>query len=216
MQFLARLVILISILYSVSNAQLISDYGLKIGIVSSNFKMDFYKNNKNFNSAFDKSRLGPTMGLFVRYFEKSNFDVETELSYVQKGGTDKFEIITTNDPEGTGEYLIFDIQFDYLQLKTSLRPNYLLNNFEIYGLFGASLDYLLAVKNGILPKNDYSDFIWGYVLGFGLTFNNLLDNKISLEVVYNSDFNEIYKSESVKYTNNLYLIRAVFSIRNDN
>ena len=216
MKFLARLLILISILYSVSNAQLISYYGIKIGMVSSKLKMDYQGNSTNFNSVFDKNRLGPTMGLFIRYFEMSNFDLETELCYVQKGGTDKFDITTINNPKGTGEYILLDIQFDFIQLRTALRPNYSINNIEIYGLAGLSIDYLLSVKNGILPRDKYSDFVWAYTLGFGLAYSKIFNHNISLEFAYDSDINEIYKNENDQYTNSLFLLKAGISLNKDN
>ncbi len=213
MKFLTQILILLSVLYSISNAQLLSDYGIKIGIVSSKLKIDSREMDTNLHSVFDKSRLGPTMGLFVRYFDVNNFDLETELSYVQKGGIDKFDITTTTNLQGTGEYILHDIHYDYIQLRTSLRPKYSIDNIEIYGLVGLSLDYLLSVKNGILPRNKYSDFIWGYTLGFGLSFDNVLNHKISLEFMYDSDINAIYKSQHVQYTNHLLLLRTGFSLR---
>ena len=216
MKFLTKFLVLLSVFHTVANAQIVSDYGIKIGIVSSKFIMDYSENSTNSTSVYKENRLGPTMGIFVKYLDANYFDFETELAYVQKGGTDKFEVVSSDNPLGTGESVSLDIQFDYIQFRTSLRPKYSINNLEIYGLFGISVDYLLSAKNWVLPRDMYKDFVWGYTVGLGFNAGSLLDRKISLEFIYNSDINEVYKGEDVQYTNRLFSVKMGFSLRNEN
>ena len=97
MYWIIRFLIFISILLSTSNARILSDYGIKIGIVSSKYEMDL----KNFSeeiliiNRYEKSRLGPNIGIYIRYLNWSHFDFETELSYVQKGATLKKDYYTS-------------------------------------------------------------------------------------------------------------------------
>ena len=148
----------------------------------------------------------------MRFFDFKNIDLETQLSYLQKGAENKFEITTANQPEGTGEFLTYDVQFDYIQLQLGIRPKYATNKIEAYSFIGGSFDYLLGVKNLPTPKDQFKNFVFGYAVGVGLSFNEILNNVLFLEVIYNSDISKIYHSENLDIKNKLWLLRVGVSL----
>jgi hypothetical protein len=193
-------------------SQFISDYGMKIGMTASkpNFKYDPSINITDV--PFDETRISPNIGIFLRFLDLKNIDFETQLSYLQKGGENKYEITTINQPNGTGEFLTFEIQFEYTQLGLGIRPKYSTNTVDAYSYIGGSLDYLLGVKNIIIPKNQFKDFVFGYAMGVGLSFNEILNNPIFLEVVYNSDISKVYQTQGLDIKNKLWLFRIGVSL----
>ena len=211
------LCILCLIFTGVGYSQFISDYGMKIGITASKSNFEYDPSINITEVPFDETRFSPNIGIFLRFLDLKNIDFETQLSYLQKGGENKFEITTIYQPDGTGEFLTFDIQFDYTQLQLGIRPKYSTNKIEAYSYVGGSLDYLLGVKNIIIPKDQFKDFVFGYAIAVGLSFNEILNNPIFLEVVYNSDISRVYRSENLEIKNSLWLFRVGVSLgRNKN
>jgi len=196
----------------VSYSQIISAYGLKIGVTASNTNFEYDPALNIIGVRFDKTRISPNIAIFARLFDLKMIDFETQLVYLQKGGDDKFEIRTINQPEGTGEFLTFDIQFDYLQFQVGLRPKYMANKIEIYSYIGGSFDYLLELKGTSLTKKQLKNTVLGYALGFGLSFRELLKQPLFIETIYNSDLSDVYPSESTKIKNNSWLFRIGVSL----
>ena len=200
--------IFISILISTSNAQIVSDFGIKIGLVSSKFEMDL----KNFSEEilivnyYKKHKIGPIAGIYLRYFNWKYLNFETELSYIQKGAKFKQDGLAVNIPK--------ELRFDYFQFKNSVVPKIDINNFEIYSIFGLSLDYLLSVNGGNLTHSEYKKYVIGYILGIGFKTEFIFNNKIFFELVFNRDINEIYESRWARYYNNLVSLNLGFSFKN--
>jgi hypothetical protein len=210
MYWIIRFLIFISILLSTSNARILSDYGIKIGIVSSKYEMDL----KNFSeeiliiNRYEKSRLGPNIGIYIRYLNWSHFDFETELSYVQKGATLKKDYYTSLSN------LSNELRFDYIQFKNSLVPKIQISSYGIYGIIGFSLDYLLSVKSGNISKSRYSKYVTGYILGIGFETGILNTNRIFLELALNKDINEIHEWRWARYYNSLISLNLGLSFKN--
>jgi hypothetical protein len=210
MYWIIRFLIFISILLSTSNARILSDYGIKIGIVSSKYEMDL----KNFSeeiliiNRYEKSRLGPNIGIYIRYINWSHFDFETELSYVQKGATLKKDYYTSLSN------LSNELRFDYIQFKNSLVPKIQISSYGIYGIIGFSLDYLLSVKSGNISKSRYSKYVTGYILGIGFETGILNTNRIFLELALNKDINEIHEWRWARYYNSLISLNLGLSFKN--
>ena len=200
--------IFISILISTSNAQIVSDFGIKIGLVSSKFEMDL----KNFSediliiNNYKKHRVGPNTGIYLRYINWKYLNFETELSYIQKGAKFKQDGLPINIPQ--------ELRLDYIQFKNSVVPKIDMSRFEIYSILGLSLDYLLSVKGGNLAHSEYKKYVAGYILGIGFKTEFVFNNKIFLELVFNRDINEIYESRWARYYNNLVSLNLGFSFKN--
>jgi len=197
---------------TVNYSQIISTYGLKIGVTASNTNFEYDPSLNITSMPYNRTRFSPNIGIFLRLFDLKMIDFETQLTYLQKGGDNEFEIRTINQPDGTGEFLTFDIQFDYLQFQLGLRPKYLINKIEIYSYVGGSFDYLLDVKGFSSPEDRFEKIILGYAIGLGLSFRELLNQPFFIEIIYNSDLSDIYPGESSKIKNNSWLFRIGVSL----
>lgn len=212
MNTLRKCCLLLSIIVSIGHSQTFSEYGLKMGMVSSKFKIRVIIQNGGSFTYYNDRRNGPTMGMYVRYLDLEYFDLESGLYYLQKGGKDKTEITTINQPDGTGEFLTYDTQFDCLQFLTGFRPYIKSKAIGCYGLISGTLDYLIGVSGTIRPKSAYKDFVLGYVVGAGFEFYNILSKVILLEVLI-SDTNNVYQDSSIKAETGInYLVRIGFSL----
>jgi hypothetical protein len=209
-----RIIFFTLFVISYCHAQSFSDFGVKMGILSSKYEQKVPLQNGGSVTIFDEARIGPTFGLFLRYFDNDYFDIESEILYLQKGGQDKFEITTINQPDGTGEFLITDIQFDYLHFQTCIRPNYSDKSVNMYLLAGGSIGYLLGLKGGHKPKSDFKNFGFGYSIGLGIELPDLMKIPIIVEVLVNSDLTNIYNSSNIEYKHKIYLLRLGINIIN--
>ena len=205
MKYLKKILVFLFLIPSINYSQTISDYGLKLGVASSKLKMAPISSGDNIIKAFTEVRLGPSMGIFVRFFNFNFMDIESDLFYLQKGGENRREIRTITSPEGTGKYMIFDIQFDYMQFQTCVRPKYSINNFQLYSLLGGSINYLLGSKGGVLLKEDYKNFVMGYSIGLGCSIDKIINYPIIIEIQHGSDITSLYQSDTVKYQNKIWL-----------
>jgi hypothetical protein len=198
------------IISSISYSKTISDYGIKIGMVSSQFKIKPTDPRINF-TLINHRRIGPTIGVYARYQEMNHFDFESGLYYIQKGGKEKMEITTILQPAGTGETLVFDVQFDYLQFQTSFRPYIKSKGMSFYTLIGGTMDYLIWAGNTNTPRSNLKNFVFGYAIGTGFEFYNILNKVILVEVLL-TDTKSIFKNSNIKTKTNSYLIRLGFSL----
>ncbi len=141
MKYLLLIFTFFSLFSVLSFSQVISTYGFKIGVTASNPNFEYDPSLNITNIPVDKTRISPNIGIYLRLFDLEMIDFETQLTYLQKGGEDKMEVKTLNHPEGTGEFLTFDLQFDYLQFQLGLRPKYRMSKIEFYSYLGGSFDY---------------------------------------------------------------------------
>ena len=215
MKFCNALIFCFSMLLSISYSQIISDYGVKSGLVFSNLNIENESDGVTFFIDYNDQRMGPTIGLYLNYFNKRYIFFETDLLYIQKGGNAKLKIPTVQEPDGTGEYIIYDAQFDYLQLQNIISPKYNIKHFEISALMGITLNYLLESKGLSILQSDFSDFNFGYLLGLGISVLDVLNKRISLEFYYNTDFSNIYKNDDLKYTNEAFVLRVGLSLNSN-
>ena len=202
------------ILFIFSQINASSVFGVKMGIANSKYEVKFlsydqYGNLTDFMTLFNKNRISPAMGLYLRYLDNEYFDMESEILYLQKGGEEKLKIRTLYNPEGNGE-LVYDIHFDYLQFQTCIRPNTVISDIGIYALVGFSLNYMLQVRNDYKKVNDFNRIIFAYSLGVGIEFDKIINKPIFIEFLFNNDMSEIYDEADFKFKS--YLFRIGFKI----
>ena len=65
-------------------SQIVSDYGMKIGMTASKSNFDYEPTVSIANGPFDETRISPNIELFLRFLDLGNIDFETQLSYLQK------------------------------------------------------------------------------------------------------------------------------------
>jgi len=213
MKNISKVFIILIILLSLSFADSITGFGIKMGIVATDYEQKIIiGDHESSITLYDDTRIGPSMGIYIRYLDYKFIDFESELLYMQKGGQDKYEITTLSDPDGTGEIIIYDIHFDYLQFQTGVQPKTMLYNIGLYGLLGCSFNYLLQIRNGIRPLDRFNRFAFAYYLGTGLEFNNILEKPILLEFILNNDLTNIHKNSASEFKFQTYIFRIGFGI----
>lgn len=117
MNYLQSFLLISLILFILTPSESKAEFGVKIGIITNKYEQEIQSGeNQPTNTLFYETRIGPTMGISYRYLDSDFFDFKSEIFYVQKGGQDSYETTTINSPEGTGEIIVFDNHFDYLQL----------------------------------------------------------------------------------------------------
>lgn len=197
----------IFILLSTANAQIISDYGIKTGMVFSKQEMDLKKFSEEILilNPYESYRLSPVAGFYIRYFDWTYSDFEIEVSYVQKGANVADEYKPFN-PDGW-------LQFDYIRLKNALRLKIESRYFECYCIFGLSIDYLFATAGQSRPLDDYTKYVMGFHLGFSVSSDYLFNNRIFLEFTYNPDMTDINESRWARYHNSLFSLKLGLSLK---
>ena len=210
MKFVLIIIVILSVFYSISFSQSNFNFGVKTGIVSTKYELKYIFERQPDLILYNDTRIGPTVSFFLRYLFNDHFNIESEILYLQKGGEEKFYNTTIDYPEGTGDYLIHDIHFDYLQFHTSIRPKTTLSNVELYGLAGFSINYLLQVRNAFQDIDDFNRINFAYSLGAGIEFDNIINKPIFFEFMLNSDFTKTYDESDFKFIS--YLFRIGFYI----
>ncbi len=187
-----------------------------MGIAAS--KVDFnYKNGLNPSYIpYKNTVINPKIGLYARFLDFTYLDFEAQFSFLQKGGENESEITTINQPEGTGEILISETQFDYLQFQLGIRPKRSTQNYVLYSFLFSSFDYLLRVKNIPAPKERFENIVLGYSAGIGIRFLKVFNNSLFFETGYSADISEIYKSENLTIKSRIWQVRVGVSIFNNN
>ena len=197
--------LLISSTYSESISS--TQFGVKMGMVSSKYELEVLSFDQTTDVVFDQTRNGPIMGIYIRFLDYNFFNLESEFNYLQRGGQEKLPITTAEQPQGTGEEILYSVQFDYLQLQFNLRPYNSIKNYKVFGVIGISVNYLISVKNSVIPIENFKDFTFSYSLGAGIELQVLSSNSFLIEFSMNSDISNIYKDLNTEFMFKTYTIR---------
>jgi hypothetical protein len=117
------------LLAAIGQAQVISDYGIKFGIVSSKQIFERGKaRNLIWDSYLDRDlnpRLGPQTRLFAQFLNARHLTLQAEASYLQKGAEEEIHTARVGS-NGTyideGPFTIETFQFDYIAFSVLARP----------------------------------------------------------------------------------------------
>jgi len=192
-----------------THAQLIRGYGLKLGATISNQYWE-YSPSSRFEMEFE-NRVGFNVGLFAEFFNIPTFSIVTEVNYVQKGMKKEVVIRTVFQPEGNGEYATWDTRIDYLNLSSLGKIRLDFDIIRPYIVIGPKFDINIKYKSTLGTaesiEESYNNNRVGYKMGIGteiqLTSFNLL-----LEILYDSDFNELFKNQHLEITSNSIEVRC--------
>ncbi len=203
------LVFILMISAHFTHAQLIRGYGLKLGATISNQYWE-YSPSSRFEMEFE-NRVGFNVGLFAEFFNIPTFSIVTEVNYVQKGMKKEVVIRTVFQPEGNGEYATWDTRIDYLNLSSLGKIRLDFDIIRPYIVIGPKFDINIKYKSTLGTaesiEESYNNNRVGYKMGIGteiqLTSFNLL-----LEILYDSDFNELFKNQHLEITSNSIEVRC--------
>ena len=149
------------------------------------------------------SRWGLNVGIFSEFFNLLYFSLVTELNYVQKGMKEDIPVTTTTNPDGTGEYITWDTRVDYINVSTlgKLRLNFSLIN--PYILVGPKIDLEINQENSLgsadVVEDNFETTMYGAKLGCGVEIE-LSSFSILAEVIYDYNFNDLFKNENLTVT----------------
>jgi len=149
MKFLfTALTALIVLPWAPLEGQIIDSYGLKASLVSSRFSITDRVENIDY---IEGASFHPSIGIFARSRLTESFNVETEISYLQKGASKvlQYAVTTPDNPDGNGktETMTSTIDLNYLQFGVNVQPKIQLGKMITFVSVGPSINYLLSVDN---------------------------------------------------------------------
>jgi len=213
----AKIIILSLLIFFGSNllySQIIKDYGVKIGLTSSNIYVRNLKPIVDGNSTYyvnypSGQLISPTISLWAKLIENKIIDLEIETSYILKGMSEAQTVHMSTNPDGPfiEEKYDFSLTLKYIQINLNSQIKYDVEKIKLYGIVGPAVSYLLVNENFLMDKNKRKKIILGYNLGLGIDFSNLIDKNVFIEIKYNGDFTSFY-SENADVWNKV----LVFSI----
>ena len=181
-------------------------YGIKIGLTSSNISKKNTKpleigNPRYYINYPDGQLLSPTITFWAKFINSNIFDLEVEASYILKGSSEnRVEIVTPGNDQDLITEVNKSVTFKYFQINITSQIKQNLGDVFIYGIVGPTVDYLFDSENFQLSTTSKKDFIFGYNLGLGISFNK----NIFFEIKYNGDFTSFYKNDYDEYWNKVW------------
>ena len=192
-----------------SNAQFIKNYGVKIGIVTS----DQYTRNHIPDSAIDpilssgptKNLIGFCIGLYSEFLDYSPFNLVFEGNYIQKG----FRTEWTSYDLSSGKDVTYNYKtkFDYLNISLLAKLKILNGAISPYLLFGPRLDFEIANMDSYYDI--YNKFLPGLVVGAGSEIT-IYKIKILTELTYDSNFGNLYNDSNITIKSESYQFKLGF------
>ncbi len=186
-----------------TQAQIVRGYGVKLGTTIAHQDWKYIPAlNVNFNP---DNRKGLNIGIFAELLNNPNLSIIVELNYVQKGMKKELEQTFTIDPDGTGKFITWDTRIDYINFSTLGKFRLNFGSVSPYIIAGPKIDreinkvFSLAKANTI--EENYEKNRIGFKVGAG-TEINLTSFALLIELLYDSDFNELYKNENLKINTN--------------
>jgi opacity protein-like surface antigen len=199
------ILILLTIFTFNVKAQIISGYGLKLGLGISNQSWDYQA-----NLSMDwKDKISISPRVYADFFNFSFFQLEAEAGYLQKGFKDKIPVTTMYQPDGTGEFISIDNSLDYLSISALAKFKYGLGIISPYIIAGPQFNLLLnkSISKGweIVFDNFKKNNI-GLSVGAGAELIKVLPISILIEYRYERDFNDNYNSPNIDIKNYSHVI----------
>ncbi len=190
------LVLIVLFFSNLTHAQQLTNYGLKIGMNLSSAKSE--TTNLFYRGDYRDSRLGSSIGFFTDISLSDIFSIQFDVSYSNEGAEDKLPITTSENPDGTGDFFIWDREFDFLNTELILKPAYETEAIKFYGLIGPEMKIWLYERNlfiyGTKPKN----LLLGYSVGFGFLLKEIFNGKVFIEFKFSDSFGNLISTKDFK------------------
>jgi opacity protein-like surface antigen len=184
------LLIALLILFSFSSqAQILSGYGVKLGVGVSN---QSWTNPPYFDDMGYKNKTGLSARLFADVLDFTFFEFEGELGFTRKGFTDDIPVTTAVNPYGTGEIFSISNSLDYLSISVLAKIKYNVGAVTPYLIAGPQMNFLVHknVEKGwkvFFDKFEKSNL--GFSAGAGIELLKILPVSILAEYRFEKDFN---------------------------
>jgi Outer membrane protein beta-barrel domain len=205
--------IVLFIFSSVTNAQLIFSYGLKVGMANASQSWN-YSGPLSDLEVFDKSRIGLDIGIYSEWFNFPVISILTELHYIQKGCKDEFVVTTMDNPDGIGETRTSTPRIDYISVPILAKIRYNTKPITFYGIVGPRLDILIGKNSYAMGAvfDDLKKTDFGGTFGIGLEL--LLKNTyhIGSEFRYSFSSQTIFSNQWLNVKNKSLEFLLVFGL----
>jgi hypothetical protein len=184
----------------ISNAQLIDNYGIKIGAGLSN---QYWKYESTFSdlSGLKKSKTGFIGQVYAEKKLGKYISLKPAIGYIQKGYADDIKFLTESGEELAtlkNKVVLHDLSLDLLftisPIQKSLKPYIILGVRTDYFIDYRSVFVSLAGENQVVINplfDDFNKITYGGLIGIGLSNNDLS----SIEFEYNPSFSKNFKSD---------------------
>jgi len=198
-KYLFILALLLITTFSVP-AQIIHNYGFKVGYVSSS---QTYSGIELDNST--KRKSGYSFSAFVDIFNFNGFSISPEIKYIQKGAGLEFVYTGPDSPEPIGKKIDY-VYHNYLSIPISLVYKIQLNTGIPFLKFAPRYDILLNSYDDMnFPESTYDNYknVFGGTFSIGFIPNLHTDINPFIEISYHLDFTSTYSSSFMKFKNNV-------------
>ncbi|MBC8395457.1 MAG: PorT family protein [Candidatus Marinimicrobia bacterium] len=188
------------LIISVSNAQILNSFGLKIGMV--NAKQDWnYSGMFSGLEVYNETRLGLNIGGYIEWNIFPSICVSSEIHYIQKGAKNKIPSYEYSD--GTGNQIQLTPRLDYLSIPIIFNFHYIVSKLVLYGMIGPKLDLLVGKNEDAVGYvfDELKTSELGYTFGFGVVFGKLGGNNIGLEIRKSRALENAYSNENLTVSN---------------
>lgn len=175
---------------SALKAQLVNGYGIKLGMGITNHTWHY--NSADFDFHWD-NHSGISARVFADFLNFSNFNIEGEIGYLQKGARLDVFTTTVENPDPVKRKLTNCL--DYLSASLMGKTKYNLGMFTPYILLGPQFNYLAGKDVEFLlvgPYNHFKKSIFGYTAGTGtelkiMSLNFLVEYRFEKDLTSNYD-----------------------------
>jgi len=190
---------------SISDAQLIKSYGVKVSYTSTSQTVDFVIPTpaQRWTEMKPSARGGFGVSAFAEWFNLPIFSIVSQVEYAQRGAHMLYPL-----PGGWG---LTDGSMDYISIPVLAKLTAPLGAFNPYVLAGPRADFLVSYHyDAIYPNNSiYSDLnkaTLGGSAGVGVQTNSILPVSLSAELRYDFDFFNSYNHADLNVHNDAFEI----------
>ncbi|GBD87532.1 hypothetical protein BMS3Abin03_01466 [bacterium BMS3Abin03] len=124
---------------------------------------------------------------------------------------EEIPVSTVTQPDGTGEFVTWNTRVDYINISAFGKLRFNAGLFMPYILLGPKIDFEINKVNSLGPVNvveeNFKKNRFGFKVGIG-TEINLLSLNLIAEILYDTDFNELYENENLKVNSNSFDLRV--------
>lgn len=172
-------VLFLLIINSAFSAQVLSGYGVKLGLGITNSKWGIESTESEFYPDYNS---GLSVRVFADFLNYSFFNVEGELGFSQKGMKENFTTAKFENPDGS--YTKLKDRLNYISVSVMGKLKDTKDIFSPYLIAGPQFNYLTGIDVDASAKPLFEKFekgIWGVTAGVGAAFKI---ERISLLVEY--------------------------------
>ncbi len=185
-----KLVLILALISTLAQGQFFHNVGIKSGVSIANQDWRI----KRWGSDIEKDyRTGLYAGISSEMLRKNFFSIGLDLSYIQKGSQDEWELTDEFNPEGNGEIIIIDERYDFISFYPTAKFRLQKKNLAPYLFAGPRLDYYAGYNsswelNSEPPEIKAITFGLSYGIGLDYVLKNLI---FSIEAQHQPDLTRL-------------------------